>query len=275
MSGQLDEIRAKLDRAEEHLDALDERIPEWLSAEKPHGFSRHEDEGQRLYVFSFHELKPFPPWVAIIAGETVHQMRSALDHLVARTIEHQGGQVTTASGFPVIHTQRQWETRVAQRGKWWQLWRKEGGPLKGIDPASHAWALIQDAQPYHRGKQAGSHPLYVLNDLWNRDKHRSANYVWMATTRQAILDMFTIEPPVEPIERVALLPKDGTLINGAAIARFRFPADKPLPEMKVEHPLTRKVRTGKRGVKGDGRSIGLRDCLTFVRDIAQKFDELV
>lgn len=270
----LADIEAKLDRAAYHLDTLKDRVEEWSRSEQPHGIDRHVDEGKRLYVFFYVELKPFPRWVGIIGGEAVHQMRSALDHLVARVVERQGGQVTTATGFPIIDTRLRWETRVEPRRKWWQLWRKKsGGPLKGIDPNSEAWALIKSAQPYQRGKLAKTDRLYSLNDSWNRDKHRSINLLWMVTDKDAILNQFSIDPPIEPIERIAFLPPNGTLVDGATIARFRFPADQPLPEVDVEHPLPRDIRIGN-PQQGD-EALTLPDTLAWIREFIDKFSKLV
>ncbi len=42
--------------------------------------------------------------------------------------------------------------------------------IRGVDPSAHA--VIESVQPYKRGDDFRSHPLWVLHELSNLDKHR-------------------------------------------------------------------------------------------------------
>jgi hypothetical protein len=50
-----------------------------------------------------------------------------------------------------------------------------------------ALAIIHDAQPYQFGTDYAAHPLWMLNELWNIDKHRHV------AMRGARIDGFLIE----------------------------------------------------------------------------------
>jgi hypothetical protein len=62
-----------------------------------------------------------------------------------------------------------------------------------------AEAIIEDAQPYHRGNSAEGHPLWVLNRLSNMDKHQTLHLTGSAvtdTTFQVVMqDGMTVAPP--------------------------------------------------------------------------------
>jgi hypothetical protein len=81
-----------------------------------------------------------------------------LDHAVFELASiGDGGRATTRTQFPISTTSRDW--------------RRNGlAQIDGTSPEQRA--VIDEAQPYHRGGQAMHHPLAHLQRLSNTDKHR-------------------------------------------------------------------------------------------------------
>lgn len=158
----LDGIRAKLNRAKEHLDVLDEKISTYL-ANEPYRVvgEEHTAEGYINHTLWL-EVDAFPPddvWGPII-GDAVHNLRSALDHLAWQlALESVLAKTPWRIEFPIILDDPASNPEV--RGRF-------SGKLKLLRPDSHA--LIEAAQPYKTG--GSSHPLWLLQSLWNTDKHR-------------------------------------------------------------------------------------------------------
>jgi hypothetical protein len=158
-----DGIHAKLDRAEEHLNVLDSLIGFYF-AEEPYRISAEEwTEGDYWHYATYLHVTNFPPdhiWGPII-GDAVHNLRSALDHLAWNLATDQA-RVNTPRGieFPVILDNP--DENAEAGGKLRRL-------LSLLRPETHA--LIDGAQPYKTGDS--HHPLWLLQALWNTDKHRT------------------------------------------------------------------------------------------------------
>jgi hypothetical protein len=95
----------------------------------------------------------------ILAGEVVHHARSSLEHIVWELIEHEGGTPQLGvTGFPVLWNKSNYKPKFARM-------------IEGIN--ADAYAIIEALQPLR--PTYTSDPLYVLNEMWNRDKHRLLN----------------------------------------------------------------------------------------------------
>jgi hypothetical protein len=171
---------AKISRANVHLEFLNERVKSFAMDMSSYKVIT-EDDWQTAKVFI--DGEPEPPveeWGAII-GDVVHNLRSALDHLV--------WQLTIANGHtppPVIPLKRR-----DPGGIWRDIafpihvdtypldhlgnlipWSasKEPKSLWGVRPDLRT--VIQKLQPFSRRKNSSKEPLAVLDELWNTDKHR-------------------------------------------------------------------------------------------------------
>jgi hypothetical protein len=187
MKPSLDGCWAKVNRAYMHLSLLDARVGEFVDSDA-YRFDREIDlkEPERLVVILYAEAMREPQteiWGAII-GDAVHNLRSALDHLV--------WQLTLANGHtPPAEIPRR---RNAPNAEWRDIgfpihsipypldvsrslipWdrAKEPKSLWGIRPSLRA--QFQRLQPFTHGKNAPKEPLAILNELWNIDKHRHLN----------------------------------------------------------------------------------------------------
>ena len=157
----LDGPRLKCERAKEHLDNLTAEIAAYYSR-KPYAISRDvhpEDPTRQVFRLNVREEPPLR--LGIILGDVVHNLRSALDHL--------------AFQLALVHTPMMTpkeETRIEfPIYKDSTLFNTEG--LRKIDKLSPAAQNeIKSLQPYHRGKDAELHFLWLVHSADIIDKHR-------------------------------------------------------------------------------------------------------
>jgi hypothetical protein len=148
----------KVSRAIEHLKSLDEAAERFGKEHGRPGFQcvvEPNSQGTKILV-KIDQPVDFPEdeW-GIIIGDAVHCLRSALDQLVAGLWTD---ETTNRTRFPICRTEREWI--VDAPGMYWSI------------PPAYV-AVLDRAQPYHRGDQAYAHPLAILNALWNLDKHQT------------------------------------------------------------------------------------------------------
>ncbi len=175
-------VRLKLDRAKVHIDALNESVQAWLRS----GAYTLVDipdprSSDRLIVPKItQELKDEWP---LLVGDAVHNMRSALDHLVfslalngyrrANPGQSLPEGVENALAFPVISTSG---SRTIQEIH--DEWDKRH--LLWVPPP--AVAKIRGLQPLARSPgDPSADPLSIVNRLDNIDKHRRLHAVAIAT----------------------------------------------------------------------------------------------
>jgi hypothetical protein len=150
-------VHAKLDRAEEHMDALrDEIRPLMEGLSSVQGETRHNvlDDSYSVIMRGSAAL-PVVRW-GVLLGDVCHNMRSALDHLVAALVP--AGQVQRHHQFPILRTALDWSNEM----------NKRKNMLDHVDP-THV-AIIESAQPYM--PNTGLPGLTVLQRFSNNDKHR-------------------------------------------------------------------------------------------------------
>jgi hypothetical protein len=107
-----------------------------------------------------------PPLIGLLIGDCVHNLRSALDHIVYALVssnpDRPSGTPSTQTMFPIR------DTHAGYRHQIEKLRRLDGLP----DAAA---ALVDRMQPYHTRESGGDHtlhPLWILDKLDNIDKHR-------------------------------------------------------------------------------------------------------
>jgi hypothetical protein len=163
--------RLKIERAEKHLGELRVEIDRYTQT---HPFetvrvrggprcNQHRDcLRYRLRVTS----QP-GPGLAIIAGDVLHNARSALDHLAVALVPPARRR---SAGFPIelddiwARKQRKYVVRDSERR------RRFNSAINGMPKP--AVRIIKAVQPYRRGGKGTAHVLYLLSKLENADKHR-------------------------------------------------------------------------------------------------------
>jgi hypothetical protein len=203
----LESAKAKLNRALENLQLLDGQI---FSTEKDtaHGIAVvHQRDTDELVVTVATPHQLFVR-IAILAGEVIHQARSALDHAVWALVP----KPNLRTAFPVFIA----ETKVdaAARGLSRYYDQHARPMIDGISPA--AGAVIKGVQPF--GSEYRSHLLYILNELWNKDKHRLLNTCMVIPLGVSLIYSF-------PDGRFAsqMMPVPGNVEYGTEIFRERHP----------------------------------------------------
>jgi hypothetical protein len=144
---------AKLDRADEHLEALDAELKTFVKGNMDIARAKFENvDGQLFYVMVVREVRAVPLRIGILLGDAVHNLRAALDHTVWQLVLLRGGKPNSGNQFPIY-------TYVPSADKWNQ--RVQG--ITGSD-----LALIEHVQP-HRRDEPATHPLAVLADVSNTE----------------------------------------------------------------------------------------------------------
>jgi hypothetical protein len=158
----LDGVRAKLQRADEHLETLAGEMAAFLNADpSPLGFTipHFDPETKWHVVYAYVEEEP-PDRLGVILGDVLHNIRSALDHLVWQLVILNGGTPKKGMGgnsFPIALTEAQWTKALK-------------GPLLGVSE-DHC-AIIEKTQPYKQGDKAEQTYFGWLQFLSNTDKHQ-------------------------------------------------------------------------------------------------------
>jgi hypothetical protein len=152
-------VRLKLDRAEHHIESLRAEIQAFRQRKpRPFGFKTEErlgKDGSVEYVF-YAIVREYPPseW-ALIIGDAVQNIRSALEHLAYELSTPAGRRRGTA--FPIFDDERGFKARG----------ERKIGTIEGDERT-----LIERVQPYNATKVPSNDPLAILRRLSNLDKHR-------------------------------------------------------------------------------------------------------
>jgi hypothetical protein len=217
----LENPRAKLDRADEHLadlqieaDAYREREPYSVATEfHPDGF-----------VIARLRLREPPPLrLGLILGDALSNWRSAFDNLAYQLILLGGrtpGKRETI-GFPIFDKPRSFEAVGRKR-------------IRGIRD-DHA-DIIESLQPYpgRQGPQIGA--LSLLNAYVNADKHRAIHPTLMVfANAEAFARSFRREP-VEAEFKLAIDPVGygRPFEDGMELARIYFLDSVPDPPVQIQ-----------------------------------------
>lgn len=180
----------KIDRALDHIKALDESIAAWRGddpytvREEQGPYVQEGRDGPPVHLVNVTRtalvLRIDPPfraeWSAYI-GDAVHNLRSALDHLAfalnskGYADANDGADLPPAeeqaSEFPVIGD----EDSKGNTGQGPHLFASASGRnLRHVSDEPRR--IIEDVQPYKAGQKWATDPLWLIHDLDRIDKHR-------------------------------------------------------------------------------------------------------
>jgi hypothetical protein len=232
----LDGVWAKLARADEHLKALDAEIPVFLDS-NPHTYRGHIDREASRYVVTIHITRPPPIEWSVIVGDFVHNLRSALDHLVWQLVLLSGNEPVSGPGgnqFPIFTT-KPGDMRLRNN--------RFNRQLRGVHRSVRA--AIHRIQPYRAGRDANRRPLAVLADLSNEDKHQAILPSYAAIPpREGQIDLYPVKlVDVEFFERMEVH-VNKPLIDGAEVMSADIVITGPDPQVKMEGELPFDVAFG-------------------------------
>lgn len=230
--------RAKLQRAETHLQSLDDEWRDFVETQPyavSHEFKPEPPNGR--WTSRFVIERPIPLALSVIMGDVLHNLRSCLDHLVGCFVEQHGGEIGRHHTFPIFDDAKRFRARVQEHPK--------GGPLACIPQASPQWTLIEKSQPYHREDAGREHPLAVLNEMVNIDKHRQLHAAMAYPEASGAMDLLQWQPEdAVPIECISFWKPGQLLRNDTRIATLRFGPDCPAPKIAVKNPISLTVAFG-------------------------------
>lgn len=152
-SERLNLIAVKVVRAREHLASVSGEVRTYMNS-KPYAVGTKRDPGSRRLLYFVASVRPTPPKLSALLGDTIHNLRSALDHLAYQLVYVGTGKSPSSHVyFPIADDRTKYlEQRCRQ--------------LRGATPA--AIATIDGLNPY----RGGNDELWRLHKLNNVDKHR-------------------------------------------------------------------------------------------------------
>jgi hypothetical protein len=175
MPGSLDPVWAKIARAKAHSDELEKHILRTYRRKLNHPQIGIKADPQTregiLYISKMRDLSEINRQTALIAGDVIHNLRSALDHLVYQlAVEHTNDNIVdpNATQFPICDRRGR---SPDKKGRGGSGFRREAKRHLGEVDLLHR-ARIESFQPYPRRKGRNFLYLRLLRDLDNRDKHR-------------------------------------------------------------------------------------------------------
>ena len=157
-------VAAKLNRANAHLADMGAAVEAYLAAD-PFAADRSVREDGRVHVITWTRTAPIPEMISLLAGDAVHNLRSALDHLAVeleRLSAQRSSHTLTAKEerrpqFPVARSQSEFDRQI---GQFSHLDLSTIDVLKTFQP--FVMTPIQPEQSF----------LWQVSDLDNLDKHR-------------------------------------------------------------------------------------------------------
>ncbi len=246
----LTSCRRKIDRAHVHLFPLLAVVERFLTLERPYAISKDYEPESRRYSFKIAQLAGLDEVnLGLMAGDVVHNLRSALDHLVfglaSRRPSFTRSDWNDAS-FPISDSYRSFMTHSAIRHL-----------------ALEEIAVVKRYQPFE-GRD--NKRLIDLHSLWNADKHRVIQSVLVALPQSGIHFRMN-EDAGEIVDRgiVAKITLDSNAMNQwRDLGWIEVSAPGPEPDVDVD-PLTVEIALGERRVPV--RS--LAEISTLVADIVE------
>ena len=199
----LDSARSKLGRADQHLEGTRLALPAILGPDS-YAIEVQLDPDPAnpggVVILARGDISEAATFLGLCVGDVVHNLRGALDHIVwALSIGHSGPPPADLKGwrqveFPIFCSASAYDGTPSSNGA--------SGPkkLRWVNQGLHA--TFRELQPFHAGKEAATHPLWLLQELANLDKHRSIPIVAML-----IKPAFSAHPAIPGLPP---LPEDGT-----------------------------------------------------------------
>lgn len=149
-------VRLKIERADHHIDNLKVAIKSFHST-NPYEVHAKRDPQTRKPVYYIGSAQPVPVAISLIAGDALHCLRDALDHLAQQLYLVGTGNAngySSKTSFLIADSAKYFKSHIARK--------VDGMRQDAID-------AICAIEPYLGGKGADLWPLDRLNNI---DKHR-------------------------------------------------------------------------------------------------------
>lgn len=199
----------KVERAGQHLDEVMAVLAAYASRNPFRAVRVRQPKSQRhIWLYRLEMTEEPDPMIAVIIGECLYDLRSALDHLAVAMAPRKR---KANAAFPV-ETTDPWERNEAG-GFVYGDERRQSFFSKVKEMPAEAVEMIIHAQPYQR-ENSELETLSLISRLENADKHRS-----LIAVGRGVRDARSVVMVAgEAIEQRAA----GYRENGAEIAKFGF-----------------------------------------------------
>lgn len=176
----------KLRRAHTYLQEL-EVLASSLVQANHYSTSSERDPKDTAYLVlkaRVDDISPEP--LSLVIGDVLHNLRSSLDHLAyalaAKFTNPLPDDVAQDSQFPIVGDRN----KKSVEGQGPAMFKLQARHIRCIHP--DAQAIIEWLQPYHRGQDYATHPLWRLAELSNIDKHRLV-HLGVAFSKGLLMDI--------------------------------------------------------------------------------------
>jgi hypothetical protein len=219
MALNLTSVNAKLRRAEEHAKSIEKEIRDWADGNSYSlSYETNPDYTRYSTVLHIHREPDLERW-SLIAADSIHNLRCALDHLVYALAIHESGQDPPPDAddlmFPICDAREGFERNI-QRGRLGTI----SIPMR---------AVVEMFQPYNRPYPKLPPLLAMLRDFENANKHRLLQLVYAAISNA---DIGFVGPPIPPGTEARFFSNKGEIKDGAEITAMVF--NRPTPNMKYD-----------------------------------------
>jgi hypothetical protein len=251
--------RLKVRRADKHIEDIETTRKEFVATDPYTHFSYDDPEtGDLVYGISVepHAAEGLRD-LSIIAGDAIHNLRSALDLLAYQLVDAYSGKAGDATAFPIWRTEGQFLGGSA-------------GYMRGAHP--DAIRVMRNLKPY----KGGNETLWRLHRLDATDKHRLLLAV--GATQAEILWNFNIGSGdhwvrIKP-KRPAILLEDGAEIFRVPAAARDYFESQPKPEFSLYIAL-REVETPNIGLDLGSTLRNLSRTTTEIIDLFSSYRQLL
>jgi hypothetical protein len=232
-------IVAKLKRANESLDTLYRgwRDPE---NEKPFRIAFNLDAQSEWHTAYIADADTTPR-LGMLAGESLYQARSSLEHLVWLLVKANHKKPGEHNSFP-IHTD--WNCDAFLKHHRRPRWGRDGpGKLYGV--SFKAAALIEQLQPYNAPRQhQRGHVLRIVDEFARIDRHRTLHGTYEWTDPKAVRPLFVAQARAEIVGFRTLVRRGQRLVPGTKVARLRIKPTARQPKVNVQGDLPLDIAFG-------------------------------
>ncbi|MBI4297247.1 MAG: hypothetical protein HY676_01810 [Chloroflexi bacterium] len=216
----------KFQRAEKHMVDINQEAIRYASS-NPYSFTRIRlSDSQKEIRGRFHITEQPDPMIAVMLGDFIHNLRSALDYVVVACVPKQR---RGKASFPILFQDifakdRNGEFVVNDA----QLRENFETATEGLHPK--AKAFIISLQPYRFGNLSHLISLGIISRLENADKHRQLITIGCGGKDCAL--SFTVRGFTEPIKYHRILDADAQFLNDDTVIPFILPPD----FNRIHHP---------------------------------------
>lgn len=263
MAAELDIVRLKVTRAEKHFEDFKAEVGVGPNARKLRDAAYTEIDyhaGTLTYI----SLAPIPsPEARVILGDSIHQLRSALDHMVCALAMRTNPRSVCEDSklqFPIFKAPKDFASD----------WRVSKGVYEKLLGKAEC-AEIEQCQPYILNPATPEdHPLYILTKLDNLDKHRLVLVVEQAVR---------LKGSIVTVGKYEAMPNKASFDSGKQPlqnGRYTMQVQKPNEPHGIEHesPEPYIVFTETDGICDNRSAFPLfREMAKAVKDTIARFDK--